>query len=364
MLGYDRVVQDSWHEPQTELRPIRCAFCNSMLFRGAVEKIEIKCSKCGAVQVLLRNGDSWIKERGLSRNRFGKVGYAPNRMVTDSAGRLVAIPDRPRRVVILNTSNLGLYIATGGKPVGRGAGDVLPAVLKDKIKHIPTVGLPSDPDLERIIAMKPDLVIGMAFSAHQSLAAILERKGIPAMLQTFARYSDVLEALRFYGELNGNQELAEKKINAIEQHRQMLIEQIGGRSLPKVLIVWAIAGGLYAALSTSLIGDMVKRLGGMNVSDLLTPMDEKMAYVPLDFKAIASVQPGIILFIDHQFGEMANKGLSALQNPLWQGLDAVRQNRVYCLPYSLFAVNPGAQIEKALSVLASALYREQEGCVR
>lgn len=354
MLGYDRIVQDSWHEPQTELRPIRCAFCNSMLFRGAVEKIEIKCPKCGAVQVLQCNGDGWIKER----TRFGKLGYTQQRMVTDSAGRLVEIPRRPRRVVILNSSNLGLYVATGGKPVGRGTCDMLPAVLKDEMERIPTVGLPSNPDLERIMAVKPDLVIGMAFPAHQSLAAVLERKGIPAMLQTFTHYSDVLAALRFYGELNGNQELAAQKIAAIEKHRQKLIEQTGRRPSPRVLIVWAIAGGLYTALATSFIGDMVKRLGGVNVSDLLAPMDERLAYAPLDFEAIAAVQPDVILFIDHQFGEIANQGVHALQNPLWQGLDAVRQNRLYHLPYSLFAVNPGAQLEKALSVLASFLYRQ------
>lgn len=135
----------------------------------------------------------------MPQNRFGRLGCAQQRMVTDSAGRLVAIPRRPQRVVILNSSNLGLYVVTGGKPVGMGTCDGLLPVLKDEMKHIPTVGLPSDPDLERIIAVKPDLVIGMAFPVHQSLAVVLERKGIPAMLQTFARYSDVLEALRFYG---------------------------------------------------------------------------------------------------------------------------------------------------------------------
>lgn len=200
-----------------------------MLFRGTVEKIEIKCPKCGAVQVLQHNGDSWIKKRGLSRTR---PDCSQQRMVTDSAGRPVAIPRRPQRVVILNSSNLGLYVAAGGKPVGRGTCDMLPAALKDEMQHLPTVGLPSNPDLERIIAIKPDLVIGMAFPAHQSLAAVLEIKGIPSMLQTFARYSDVLEAIRFYGELNGKQELAAKKITAIERHRQQLLAQTGGRPSP------------------------------------------------------------------------------------------------------------------------------------
>ncbi|MDU4960282.1 MAG: ABC transporter substrate-binding protein [Sporomusaceae bacterium] len=357
MRGYDRVVQESWHESQASLRPVRCAFCNRLLFRGAVEKIEIKCPKCGAVQTFQRNGDDWISERSRPHPRANRQGCGRERMVTDSAGRLVAIPERPQRVVILNSSNLGLFLAAGGKPVGRGDGDALPDALAAAVTAIPGVGQPTDPDLARIMALQPDLVIGMAVPAHQSLAVVLERKGIPMLLQTFARYHDVLESLRFYGELNGKRDLAMAKITAIEQHRRQLVELTGGRPAPRALIVWAIAGGLYTALSTSFIGDLLKRLGGVNVADLLAPTDEKLSYTPLDFAAVAAVQPEVILFIDHRFDGPADKKIeAALRNPQWTDLKAVRQNRVCRLPYSLFAVNPGAQLEEALNVLAGALY--------
>ena len=357
MFGYDGTVQDLWNETPAALRPVRCAFCHGMLFRGAVEKIEIKCPKCATVQVVQRNGAALFKDRDLSRNGLRRIGGVQNRMVTDSLGRLVTIPSQPQRVIILNSSNLGLYVEAGGAPVGQGTCEILPAALRDKIKHIPTVGLPCKPDLDRILAMKPDLVIGMAFPAHQSLAAVLERKGIPTMLQTFARYADVLAALHFYGELNAKSDLAAQKIAAIEQHRQALIEQTSGPS-PRVLIVWAIADGLYAALSTSFIGDMVKRLGGLNVADLLTPTDEKAAYAPLDYKGILAVQPDVVLVIDHRFGEKANQDMQFWHDSLGQGLRAVRQNCVYSLPVSLFAVNPGAQIEEAMNVLADFLYKK------
>lgn len=356
MIGYDRIVQDLWHEPQKELRPVRCAFCNSMLFRGVVEKVEIKCPKCGAVQIVQHNGDSCVCKRELPRSLVERSGYIQRRMVTDSAGRLVAIPRHPKRVVILNSSNVGLYIAAGGKPAGRGSGSILPADLEDELNHIPEVGLPANPDLKRIIALNPDLVIGMAFSAHRSLASILERKGIPTILQTFERYSDILEALRFYGELNGRQKLAAEEIDAIEKHRLRLLAQIGGQSSPRVLIVWMVADGLYAALSTSFIGDLVKRLGGVNIFDLLIPQNEKMDYAPLNLEAVIAIQPDVVLFIDHEFNEKANQGTRIWQHPMWQELNAIRQNRVYQLPYSLFAVNPGAQVKKALSILAAFLY--------
>lgn len=361
MFGYDGTVQDLWNETPAALRPVRCVFCHGMLFRGAVEKIEIKCPKCGTVQVVQRNGEALFKERDLSRHGLRRVSGAQNRMATDSMGRLVTIPGQPQRVIILNSSNLGLYVEAGGAPVGRGTCEIVPAALQDKIKHIPTVGLPCKPDLERILAMKPDLVIGMAFPAHQSLAAVLERKGIPTMLQTFARYADVLEALQFYGELNAKSDLAAQKIAAIEDHRQALIAQTSGQPSPRALIVWASADGLYAALSTSFIGDMVKRLGAVNVADLLTPADEKAAYAPLDYKGILAAQPDVVLVIDHRFGEKANQGMQFWHESLWQGLRAVRQNCVYSLPFALFAVNPGAQIEEAMDVLAGFLYKRQAG---
>ena len=355
MIGYDRFVQDVWYEPHKEFRPVRCAFCNGMLFRGVVEKVEIKCSRCGAIQVVQHNGNSCVQKRETPRHLPERSGYVPHRMVTDSAGRLVTIPRHPKRVVILNSSNVGLYLAAGGKPVGR-VSSVLPADLEGELARIPEVGLPTNPDLKSIMALKPDLVIGMAFPVHQSLASVLERKGIPAILQTFDRYADILEALRFYGELNGSQNLAAEKIAAIEQHRLRLLTQIGGQPSPRVLIVWAIDGGVYAALSGSFIGDLVKRLGGVNLFDLLMPKTEKTAYAPLDIEVITEIQPDVILVIDHEFSEKANQGNQTWQHPTWRELNAVRQNRVYQLPYLLFAVNPGARIKKALSILAAFLY--------
>lgn len=356
MIGYEKVVQELWQELQQGLRPVRCVCCNRLLFRGAVEKIEIKCPKCGTVQVIQNDGESWISTPGLAKKRCRQHGAAQERMVTDSAGRLVAVPLHPQRVITLNASNLGLYIESGGRLAGRGSGSALPAGVNDRIKDVPTVGLPANPDLKQIMALSPDLVIGMAVPEHQALADVLERKGIPVLLQTVTRYADVLETLRFYGELSGNPELAAGKAAAIESRRQELIAKNSGKASPKVLIVWGIADGLYTALANSFIGDLVKRLGGVNVADLLAPVHAKLAYVPLDIKAVAAIQPEVVLFINHQFGPASGNVFAALDDPLWRGLDAVRQHRVYQLPQPLFAVNPGAQIEAALTVLSDLLY--------
>lgn len=359
MFGYDGTVRDLWKETPEELRPVRCAFCNAMLFRGAVEKIEIKCPKCNALQELQGNGECWIKQKELSRNGLRRISGMKKRTVTDSMGRLVTIPTQPQRVIVLNSSNLSLFLETGGKPIGRGNCEKLPDDLQEKIQSIPSVGLPYKPDLARIVELEPDLVIGMAFPAQQTLAAVLERKGIAMMLQTFTRYADVLEGLRFYGELNGQPDLAAQKIAAMEEHRQELLERTQGQSSPRVLIVWAIQDGLYIALSTSFIGDMVKKLGGVNVADLLAPTEGKPAYAPLDVKGILAIQPDVILVVDHQFDEEKKAGRNVLHDEQWSELRAVQKQCIYSLPFSLFAVNPGARIKEAMDVLIDCMYERK-----
>ena len=139
------------------------------------------------------------------------------------------------------------------------------------------------------------------------------------------------------------------------------MEQSVGQPAPRALIVWTAANDLYTALPTSFIGDLVKRLGGVNVSDLLAPVDEKLAYAPLDLEAVARIQPDVVLVINHHAGMLGSavaSGLNRAPSPQWQELNAVRQKRVYQLPRPLFAVNPGAQIETALTVLAELLYGE------
>lgn len=334
------------------LPSIRCSCCNRLLYRGVAQAIEIKCPKCGVVQYMNS------KTMGLHPNPAQSTA---SRVVTDSAGRMVAIPGRPQRVIALNASNLGLYYATGGKVIGRASTNMLAPDIAEKVRSIPTVGVPPCPDVARIIEMKPDLVLGMHSPMHHSLAAVLEQSGIPVLLQALEHYSDVIKTLRLYGELSGNPEQAARKIDAIESSRQELIRQHCGKPSPKVLILWGIANGLFSALSNSFVGDLAKRLGGVNVADMAAAIDESLSYAPFRLETVAPFQPDVILMVSHSFepGMQSRFYQQLSEQPAWQRLKAVQQNHVYQLPYHLFAVNPGPQLGEALNVMADFLYK---GC--
>jgi iron complex transport system substrate-binding protein len=232
--------------------------------------------------------------------------------------------------------------------------------IRELIKDVPTVGEPLHPNTEKIIAIKPDLVLGINSPIHYSLARMLEKTGIPVLLQALTRYNDVLETIRFYGDLTGKPEQAAGKVKEIETRCRQLIRENSGQPSPKVLTVWGTEKGLYTALSNSFVGDLVKRLGGVNIFDTITALDASLSYVPLRLETIVNSQPDVILLIAHGFEpdavEQMRHNLSG--SPMWRTIRAVQQNRVYVLPYQLFSVNPGPRLGEALGVLADVLYPE------
>lgn len=358
MIGYG-IRKENWGN----FPAVRCECCNRLLFRGLVEIVEIKCPKCGVVHLLKNREQEGFPSYGLHRKSGRQTGLLRGssvQIVTDSVGRLVSIPGRPQRVIALNASNLELYYATGGKVIGRALTEMLSPGIRDMVKNIPTVGIPPNPNTELIIAMNPDLVLGMNAPRHHELAVVLEKAGIPILLQDLTHYIDVLEALRFYGELSGKPEQAKEKIMQIEAQYRNLAEQSSRKQSPKVLILWRTGDGLYTAFSNSFIGDLVKRLGGVNVSDPFAPASGNLSYAPFSLEAALRAQPDVVLLISHCFGQEAQDRLRCelLGQPAWQGFNAIRKRHVYQLPYHLFAVNPGPQIGEALTVLSDFLYED------
>lgn len=278
--------------------------------------------------------------------------------VTDGAGRRVIVPERPERVVALNASNIDLYLNAGGTLAGRAATNTLPPAVRAAVQTVPTVGLPPNPNLEQLVALKPDLVLAANIPFHHVLVPVLEKAGIPVLLQTLDSYPQVLATLAFYGRLTGQPDKAAAEIARIEKQYQAAIDSARGKPAPRVLILWGTTESFTMALPASFAGDLVKRLGGVNVAAAVETTAAASGYAPLSLEFVARANPEVILFITHSAdAKVETKFRSELaRQPAWQGIAAVRQNRVHKLPYHLFAVNPGTQAGEAVAVLAGLLY--------
>jgi iron complex transport system substrate-binding protein len=278
--------------------------------------------------------------------------------VTDSAGRQVEIPRRPQRVIVLNASNLELFYAVGGTVVGRPSTEALPPAVKAAVQQVPTVGITPNPDIEQIIALKPDLILGVNMPFHHNLIPVLDKVGIPILLQALENYQQVIETLHFYGELTGQPDQAAAAIARIESRYEAIIKNSKDRPAPKVVVVWGSPESFHMATSRSFTGDLVKRLGAVNVADQGNSSGGQMGYVPLSMEYVAKQNPDMIFLITHSPDEKTSRKIrdELANHPAWRGLKAVENNQVHLLPYNLFAVNPGTQVGEALTVLSGFLF--------
>ncbi len=280
--------------------------------------------------------------------------------VTDSAGRQVEIPRRPQRVIVLNASNLELFYAAGGTVVGRPTTEAPPPAVKAAVQQVPAVGITPNPNIEQIVALKPDLILGVNMPFHHNLIPVLDKAGIPIMLQALENYGQIIDTLRFYGELTGQPEQAAAVIAGIEARYEAVASKHENRSAPQVVVIWGSPESFHMATARSFTGDLVKRLGAVNVADGGDNSGGQMGYVPLSMEYVAKQNPDKILLITHSPDEKTSGKIRAdlMKHPVWRGLKAVENKQVFLLPYNLFAVNPGTQVGEALTVLAGFLYPE------
>lgn len=281
------------------------------------------------------------------------------RTIADATGRSVTLPKRPQRVVVLNASNLDLFCAAGGasKVVGKPASAALSAKVRAETAHAREVGVIHSPNLETILQLKPDLVLGVDVPFHNALIPTLEKAGIPIVIQPLDRVEQVIDSLRLYGELNGSEEIAAAAAADVEKEYRGALARAEGRAAPKSLIVWGASSSFSMATSASFAGDMLKRLGAENIADRA---DAEGGFVPLSMEYIAQADPEAIFLIAHgQDPETGSRFLDELAaDSVWKELKAVKNGRVYALSAELFAVNPGTRIGEAMRVMSNDLYAE------
>lgn len=303
---------------KTSSSECRCAKCNRLLFKGRVKYVEIQCPKCNLVQTIKKG--------------------------------------RSLRLIALNASNVDLYYAAGGQLIGRPSTTALPPDLLKKIKDVPSVGETPTPDIEQIIALKPDLVLAADIHVRQPVLASLEQAGIPVYLQTLDNYQQISQILRFYGQLTNHPGQAGQVIERLDSKLQQAQAKSKNKPSPRVLIVWGSAENFYMALPNSFIGDLVYRLNALNVAESIA--SNGLQYAPLNLDFVIQTKPDLILLITHSYENKVREKLhnELVVHPAWQKLKAVQENRVYQLPHHLFAINPGSRVDEAIDYLSNLFY--------
>ena len=153
-----------------------------------------------------------------------------------------------------------------------GAGGSLMAVssydeFPPEVKSLPRVGALLDPDVERILALKPDLVL--LYGSQTDLMAQLSRASVPYFEYRHGGLSTVTTTIRGLGDRTGRAEAAGALAASIERRFAELRRRTAARPKPRTLLIFARERGsmrnIYASGGRGFLHDMLEAAGGVNV---------------------------------------------------------------------------------------------------
>ena len=232
----------------------------------------------------------------------------------DDGGAKLVLSATARRVVTLAPHLTELVYAAGGAAslVGADSASDYPSAAAD----LPRIGDASGLDLERIVAMRPDLVLGWLSGNKPSDIARLRQLGLPVFLSEPRRLGDVARTLRVIGLMLGSARVAEQRADAFEVRLHAL--RVRATRLRPVSVFFEVWHQPLITVNTDhLISDVVALCGGYNALGALPALAPAVS-----LESVLAQDPEVILAAGLPPGAMA--GWSR-----FPGLRAVQRHQVY-----------------------------------
>jgi iron complex transport system substrate-binding protein len=265
-------------------------------------------------------------------------------VITDDAGRKVTIERSPTRIVSIAPSNTEMLFALGldERIVGVDSYSNYPPEAAQK----PQVGSYLEPDLERIVAAEPDLIL--ATEAHVgTVLPELDALGLPTVVIEPADLDEVFSSMLLVGTITDMSPRAQHVVCELQARVDAVTQAVAGAPRPRVF--FELSPDLYTAGPGSYINDLLSRAGGDNVAAGAGEL-----WPQLSAEAVVSADPEVILLADHEAGITAEQ---VATRPGWQQVSAVQQGRIVSLDADLVA-RPGPRVVDGLEAIAAALHPE------
>ena len=259
----------------------------------------------------------------------------------------------PHRIISLVPATTEMLFAMG-------AGDRIAGVsnydrFPPDVARLPKVGGLLDPNVERLLSLKPDLVI--VYDTQADLKGQLERAHIPVFRYVHRGLPDITETMRAIGERIGAKADADAAAARIEQDLAAIRARVANRPRPKTLLVFGREQGTLRHVDASggygFLHDLLELAGG---SDALGDLHQQS--VDMSTEMILMRAPEVILEL--HYGDSLTPDRMDAERRVWNALPAVpavKNNRVYLLVGDEFVV-PGPRIVMAAERFARTLHPE------
>jgi iron complex transport system substrate-binding protein len=214
--------------------------------------------------------------------------------------------------------------------------------------RIPQVASSASIDVERIISLHPDVIVGIP--SQRAFVAQLERVGLRAVTMADDSFDDLFRDLAMLGRLAGHEREAARVATRLRARTARLVHQVGKSVRPRCFVVLGVVP-IFTVGDRSYIAHLIALAGGRNAAGEL----RGSAYGRYSAEVLLAEQPDVLI------GD-AQSGLdAALNQPPWNALRAVRRHRVYILQNADILERPGPRYNEGLAWLISRLHPRAHG---
>jgi iron complex transport system substrate-binding protein len=267
------------------------------------------------------------------------------REVTDEAGKRVRLPSHPQRIVTLapNLTEIVYAIGAGDRLVGNTTFCDYPP----EARQVAKVGDTLQPNIERIIALRPEVIFVSTASQLETFTKQLDERSIAVYVTDPHDLEAVFRSIKTLGDLLGQQEQAEKLVSNLRSRAAAVEDAV--RARPIVTVFYQVSPSpLWTAGRRSWITDLIRRAGGKSVTAEVE--GEWMRYS--DEAAMASRPEAIIMATsDSMNGEKMEVAAALQKSP------AALDKHVYGINGD-FLSRPGPRLVDGLEQMARVLHPE------
>ena len=269
--------------------------------------------------------------------------------VNDDLGRQVTIKAEPQRIVSIAPSNTEIlfYLGLGNRVVG----DTKYCDYPEEAKLVEKVGGFKDPSLEKIVSLKPDLVL--ATGMHAQMVKSMEEAGLTVIVLDRKNVEGIVESMQLIGKIAGVPEKSTALTNDLQARIKAITQKtanIPENQKPTVYYeLWYEP--LMSVGKDTLIGQIITMAGGQNIA-----ADGQGNYPQISEEIIVARNPQIMLnSYGHDAKIVTVEEIS--QRKGWSELAFVKSGKIYTVESDTLTI-AGPRIVNGLEQVAKYLHPE------
>jgi len=285
-----------------------------------------------------------------------RSGVVPMRIITDDLGRRVTIPTKITRAISLAPSVTESIFAVGAGD--RLVGDTTYCNYPEEAKAIQKVGDTLNPNMETIVALRPDVVFVSGASQLETFTSTLDKNGIAVYVMNPSRLDEVIHNLEQLGIIFGSEDTSQKVVGELQDREMKITETLGTYPVPDEqlsdydkrvgqvrVFVQISKEPLFTIGKGAFLNDLLRSAGARSVT-----ANVPSAFPKLSKETALTLRPDAIILSDSPDDQEPNE--------VFKDSPAVKNGRVYKINADIIS-RPGPRLIDALEEIAKDLHPEK-----